>query len=171
MRWADKSKKVYFFSSHWIENHLYTMDIVEQAFNEGYINKKQLYNADNKIREANNARCNRDGFFNYYKDSIQPLKILQQLVAVYFKLSPDDIKCSNSNPKHIKPCQLAVYLCKKLTYCSLAEIKEFFGANDENWVVLASEIIEKECKTKKALFCAIKRISRIAYEYRVSKRN
>ena len=72
------------------------------------------------------------------------LELIQKTVSEFFDLRINDLK-SSRRPKAIShPRQLAMYLCRNLTNCSLTEIAQSFGGKDHTTVLYACRKIEEE---------------------------
>lgn len=70
------------------------------------------------------------------------LEAIQKAVAEFFDVRVADLR-SNRRPKMIAhPRQLAMYLCRDLTTCSLTEIAQAFGGKDHTTVLYACRKID-----------------------------
>jgi len=67
---------------------------------------------------------------------------IQKLVANYFELKVVDLKSKNNSPQMVLPRQIAMYLCKQHTTCSLPEIGRRFGGKHHSTVIHALQKIE-----------------------------
>jgi chromosomal replication initiator protein len=69
---------------------------------------------------------------------------VMKLVANYYSLPVIDLKSKNNSPQVAFPRQVAMYLCKKLTDCSLPEIGRRFGGKHHSTVIHAIQKIERK---------------------------
>jgi chromosomal replication initiator protein len=76
---------------------------------------------------------------------------IQKIVANYFNLAVSELKAKNNSPRVSFPRQIAMYLCKQLTSCSLPEIGRRFGGKHHSTVIHAVHKIEKKRKEEKDL--------------------
>ena len=67
-----------------------------------------------------------------------------KMVSNYYNLPVADLKSRNSSRQIAFPRQIAMYLCKKLTHCSLPEIGRRFGGKHHSTVIHAVQKIEKK---------------------------
>jgi chromosomal replication initiator protein len=67
---------------------------------------------------------------------------IQKLVANYYNLKVIELKSRNNSPQVAFPRQVAMYLCKHLTGCSLQEIGHRFGGKHHSTVIHAVRKIE-----------------------------
>jgi chromosomal replication initiator protein len=70
------------------------------------------------------------------------LEQIQQVVCSYYNLRADEIKSRNNSQRIAFPRQIAMYLCKQLTDCSLPEIGRRFGGKHHSTVIHAIQKIE-----------------------------
>jgi chromosomal replication initiator protein len=74
---------------------------------------------------------------------------IQKLVANYYNLKVSELKSRNNSQQVSYPRQIAMYLCKQLTDCSLPEIGRRFGGKHHSTVIHAIQKIEhKRAKEK-----------------------
>ena len=69
---------------------------------------------------------------------------VMKLVANYYSLPVGDLKSKNNSPQVAFPRQVAMYLCKKLTDCSLPELGRRFGGKHHSTVIHAIQKIERK---------------------------
>jgi chromosomal replication initiator protein len=69
---------------------------------------------------------------------------IQKSVANYFKLKVSDLKSKNNSPQIALPRQVAMYLSKQLTSCSLPEIGRRFGGKHHSTVIHAIRKVERK---------------------------
>lgn len=83
--------------------------------------------------------------------------------AAYFKVSPQDIKSRRRPQKISIPRQIAMYLCRELTDCSLLKIGEDFGGKDHSTVIHAHRKISSEISENEDLLQSVKEIKNLIY--------
>ena len=69
---------------------------------------------------------------------------VMKMVANYYTLSVSDLKSKNNSPQISYPRQIAMYLSKQLTHCSLPEIGRRFGGKHHSTVIHAIQKIERK---------------------------
>ncbi len=74
---------------------------------------------------------------------------IQKLVANYYDLKVAELKSKNNSQQIAFPRQIAMYLCKQLTTCSLPEIGKRFGGKHHSTVIHAIQKIEDKRKNEK----------------------
>ncbi len=67
---------------------------------------------------------------------------IQKLVANYYDLKVSELKSRNNSPQIAFPRQIAMYLCKRMTPCSLPEIGRRFGGKHHSTVIHAIKKID-----------------------------
>ena len=72
---------------------------------------------------------------------------IQDAVARYFDIRPDDFKSKKRSRDIAFPRQIAMYLCRELTDMSLPKIGQAFGGRDHTTVIHACDKIIGEFKT------------------------
>lgn len=90
------------------------------------------------------------------KDVLKPLintedrvitpQVIMDTVANYYQLKPADLKSKNNSKAIVQPRQVAMYLCKQLTECSLPEIGKNFGGKHHSTVIHSINKIEDSIK-------------------------
>ena len=65
-------------------------------------------------------------------------------VSNFYNITVSDLKSRNNSPQVVFPRQVAMYLCKKLTPCSLPEIGRRFGGKHHSTVIHAIQKIDKK---------------------------
>jgi chromosomal replication initiator protein len=90
----------------------------------------------------------------------QPISIemVQRKTSKYFKVQLSDILSKKRNSAIVKPRQIAMYLSRKLTSCSLPEIAKEFGGRDHGTVLHACNKIEDSMKKDQALQSVIQHL-------------
>ena len=76
---------------------------------------------------------------------------IQKLVSNYYNLRVSQLKARNNSHQIVYPRQIAMYLCKQLTSCSLQEIGQRFGGKHHSTVIHAVQKIDQKRKTDKEL--------------------
>jgi chromosomal replication initiator protein len=76
---------------------------------------------------------------------------IQKLVSNYYNLKVTQLKSRNNSQQIVYPRQIAMYLCKQLTPCSLQEIGQRFGGKHHSTVIHAVRKIEGKRKGDKEL--------------------
>ena len=119
---------------------------------------------DNNIRELEGAfnRVNAFSFLNRKTitielaiDALKDLfpkekanqvtpQIIQEIVALHFKIKTDDLTSKRRTRNVTVPRQLAMFLCRELTDWSLPKIGEIFGGRDHTTVIHAYEKVNRE---------------------------
>ncbi len=72
------------------------------------------------------------------------MELIQQIVAVYFKIKQEDLIAKKRTRNVTYPRQIAMYLCRELTETSLPRIGEIFGGRDHTTVIHAHDKISRE---------------------------
>jgi chromosomal replication initiator protein len=70
---------------------------------------------------------------------------IMKLVGNYYNLPVAQLKAKNNSQQIAFPRQIAMYLCKKLTQCSLPEIGRRFGGKHHSTVIHSIQKIERKC--------------------------
>ncbi|NLW06805.1 MAG: chromosomal replication initiator protein DnaA [Clostridia bacterium] len=79
------------------------------------------------------------------------IKLIQDTVANYFNLRPEDLKAKKRSRSISYPRQIAMYLCRELTDNSLPKIGAEFGGRDHTTVLHAYDKIRNELNTNPSL--------------------
>ena len=74
---------------------------------------------------------------------------IQKLVSNYFEMKVSDLKSRNNSPHVALPRQIAMYVCKKVTPCSLPDLGRRFGGKHHSTVIHALQKIEKKRRAEK----------------------
>jgi chromosomal replication initiator protein len=69
---------------------------------------------------------------------------IQKLVANYYDLKVSDLKSRNNSQQVAMPRQVAMYLSKQLTNCSLPDLGRRFGGKHHSTVIHAIQKIKKK---------------------------
>ncbi len=78
------------------------------------------------------------------KDKVISSEYIQDVVAKYFDVSPQDLRGSKRSNDVTFPRQIAMYLCRNVAQMSLPQIGNDFGKRDHTTVMHACNKIEKE---------------------------
>ena len=93
------------------------------------------------------------------------VELIQDIVAVYFKLKVDDLLAKKRTRNVTYPRQIAMYLARELTDTSLPRIGEMFGGRDHTTVIHAYDKIGRErnedAKLTQTLKELVKRIENV----------
>ncbi|HLC16198.1 MAG TPA: chromosomal replication initiator protein DnaA [Thermodesulfovibrionia bacterium] len=73
---------------------------------------------------------------------------IQKVVSELFGVKVQDIKTKKRTREIVIPRQIAMYLCKQLTDCSLADIGKQFGGKDHATVIHACKQVESRMKNE-----------------------
>lgn len=69
------------------------------------------------------------------EDKVITPGLIQESVANYYQLKVEELKSKNNSRAIVVPRQVAMYLCKQLTSCSLPEIGKSFGGKHHSTVI------------------------------------
>ncbi len=83
-----------------------------------------------------------------YKNDVHRI---QRVVCDYFKIDIDDLKGKKRNKNINYPRQIAIYLCRVLTYESFTKLGTYFGGRDHSTIINAYQKIENDLKTNDQL--------------------
>ncbi len=134
---------------------------------------------DNNIRELEGAfnRVNAFAFLNRrpitIDSAVEALKdlfpkekthqitpqIIQEIVALHFKIKIDDLNSKRRTRNITVPRQIAMYLCREFTDWSLPKIGELFGGRDHTTVIHAYEKVNRERQEDRRLAALLIEIS------------
>ena len=93
------------------------------------------------------------------------VELIQDIVAIYFKLKVDDLLAKKRTRNVTYPRQIAMYLARELTDTSLPRIGEMFGGRDHTTVIHAYDKIGRErnedAKLSQTLKELVKRIENV----------
>lgn len=79
------------------------------------------------------------------------IKDVQEVVSNYYNISVDDLTSKKKNKNIAYPRQIAMYVTRKLTDCSLPKIGEVFGGRDHSTVLHACNKIAEEIENSTEL--------------------
>lgn len=74
------------------------------------------------------------------------VEVIQKHVAVQFKIKPKELLSKTNQHRIVLPRQVAMYLCKELTKCSLPEIGEKFGGKHHSTVLHSIRKVDETMK-------------------------
>ncbi|MBI2822064.1 MAG: chromosomal replication initiator protein DnaA [Acidobacteria bacterium] len=77
------------------------------------------------------------------------IELIQKIVAEHFSLKVSDLKAKNNSRSVAEPRQIAMYLCKELTDCSLPQIGREFGGKHHTTVLHSIRKIDEMRKVDK----------------------
>ncbi len=80
------------------------------------------------------------------EDRIITSVLIQETVAQYYQLKVEELKSKNNSKPIVRPRQVAMYLCKKLTASSLPDIGKSFGGKHHSTVIHSINRIEDSMK-------------------------
>jgi len=83
------------------------------------------------------------------ESSAVTVETIQKLVADHFNLRVTELKSKTNSQQVAFPRQIAMFLCKRLTGCSLPEIGTRFGGKHHSTVIHAIQKIEEMRKREK----------------------
>ena len=86
------------------------------------------------------------------------IELIQQKVAQYFDVRISDMRNKRRTKTIAYPRQMAMYLSRDLTDCSLLEIGGSFGGRDHSTVLHACEKIQKDIESKSDIRAIISKI-------------
>lgn len=95
------------------------------------------------------------------KPKMLTIDMIQKIVADFYKLRIEDFKTKKRTRTVAFPRQVAMYLCRELTDCSLPKIGEEFGGRDHTTVMHAHEKISQSLKEDGILQSEVKELKNI----------
>lgn len=123
---------------------------------EGALNRVIAYSSltENEINVESATEALKD-ILTAAKAKIINSSVIQEAVARYYDLKPEEFKSKKRNREISFPRQIAMYLCRDLTDMSLPKIGEEFGGRDHTTVIHAIDKIIDEMasnfETKRAV--------------------
>jgi len=85
--------------------------------------------------------------------------LIQQVVATYFNLKPDELKAKKRTRNVSFPRQIAMFLTRELTDLSLPKIGEIYGGRDHTTVLHACDKIFSEAQANSTLNTHLKELT------------
>jgi chromosomal replication initiator protein len=97
-----------------------------------------------------------------FKDVKKPVTVekIQEVVATHFKIKKEELLARKRLRNIVYPRQIAMYLCRELTDCSLPKTGELFSGQHYSTVIHSIEKIKKEIESNPSLKQEIKEIIR-----------
>jgi len=92
------------------------------------------------------------------KKGVITIDMILKEVSSYFSVKASDIRSSKRIKSIMLPRQIAIYLSRKLTDCSLVSIGERFGGKDHATIIHSVKKIDNEIKVKKELKDVVEKI-------------
>ena len=133
-------------------------------------NIRELEGAFNKViafSKLNKVDITLDNVEEALKDIISPdskrqvtPKLIVEIVAEHFNISPEDILSKRRNSEYVQPRQICMYLCRHLTEESLQSIGKSLGKKDHTTVIHGIDKITDELKTNEELKNRIENIKK-----------
>lgn len=80
---------------------------------------------------------------------------IQRVIARHNALTVDDLKSGCRKRSLAWPRQIAAYLCRDMTRCSLPEIGRLFGGRDHTTILYAHRKVKREAETNADLRAAL----------------
>jgi chromosomal replication initiator protein len=80
------------------------------------------------------------------EDRVITTELIQETVAQYYQLKVEDLKSKNNSKPIVHPRQVAMFLCKQLTGCSLPEIGKSFGGKHHSTVIHSINKVEESLR-------------------------
>lgn len=87
------------------------------------------------------------------------IDLIQRAACEYFKVEMPDLLSDRRSKEIVRPRQVAVYVCRKLTLQSLPQIGRRFGNRDHTTIMAACKKIETLRKTEPAIDQAVVTLS------------
>jgi chromosomal replication initiator protein len=95
------------------------------------------------------------------------LDLIQKLVAQYFGISSNDLKCKKRTKAIAFPRQIAMYISREITEYSTTEVGLDFGGRDHTTVMHACQKVENRMKTDPTLEPTIQHLIRTIKEQNI----
>lgn len=87
-------------------------------------------------------------------------RVIQDAVARYFDIKPEEFKSKKRNRDIAYPRQIAMYLCRDLTDMSLPKVGDDFGGRDHTTVIHACTKIEEDIRNNSEVRRTIEELKR-----------
>ncbi|NLU27320.1 MAG: chromosomal replication initiator protein DnaA [Hungateiclostridium thermocellum] len=128
---------------------------------EGALNRVIAYSSltENEITVELASEALKD-ILSANKAKVLNCTTIQEAVARYFDIRPEEFKSKKRTRDIAFPRQIAMYLCRELTEMSLPKIGEEFGGRDHTTVIHACEKISKEIESNSETRRAVSEIKR-----------
>lgn len=98
------------------------------------------------------------------QEKVISAEFIQETVAKYFNIDPQDLKGSKRSNDITFPRQIAMYLCRNVANMSLPQIGRDFGKRDHTTVMHACTKIEKDIKTNSNTKLIVESVKNILLE-------
>ena len=76
---------------------------------------------------------------------------VMRVVASYYNVTPEDLKGPRRNREITVPRQIAMYLCRELTDCSMSRIGDAMGGRDHTTVLHGCDKVAEDLRTSESL--------------------
>jgi len=86
------------------------------------------------------------------------INLIRSIVCEHYQLELSELLARQRVPRICRPRQIAMYLCQKLTLCSLPRIGWKFGGRDHTTVLHACRAIEKLCADDPEIDAVVKQL-------------
>ncbi|ADU73101.1 chromosomal replication initiator protein DnaA [Acetivibrio thermocellus AD2] len=128
---------------------------------EGALNRVIAYSSltENEITVELASEALKD-ILSANKAKVLNCTTIQEAVARYFDIRPEEFKSKKRTRDIAFPRQIAMYLCRELTEMSLPKIGEEFGGRDHTTVIHACEKISEEIESNSETRRAVSEIKR-----------
>jgi chromosomal replication initiator protein len=103
------------------------------------------------------AEVTREVLKDFIADASKKISIstIQKVVAQYYRVPLDAMKSKVRTARYANPRQVAIYLSREMTGCSLTQIGQRYGGRDHTTVIHAhkkiSELIERDVTLKSTI--------------------
>lgn len=77
------------------------------------------------------------------QQTFNPVRLIQRLVCETYKIGLDELLGTDRHARVVRPRQVAMYLTRVLTSCSMPDIGRRFGGRDHTTVLHAARKIEQ----------------------------
>ena len=74
-----------------------------------------------------------------------------RVVSSYYNVTPEDLKGPRRNREITVPRQIAMYLCRELTDCSMSRIGDAMGGRDHTTVLHGCDKVTEDLRTSESL--------------------
>ena len=74
-----------------------------------------------------------------------------RVVSSYYNVTPEDLKGPRRNREITVPRQIAMYLCRELTDCSMSRIGDTMGGRDHTTVLHGCDKVAEDLRTSESL--------------------
>ena len=74
-----------------------------------------------------------------------------RVVSSYYNVTPEDLKGPRRNREVSVPRQIAMYLCREMTACSMSRIGDAIGKRDHTTVLHGCDKVAEDLRTSPSL--------------------